>query len=170
VYREFFSCRIDDIRAFSTNIVGRSHAKKRSVISVISVVLFVMLFLMFLPGMLHAQDGGVIRGKVFDAQTKEPLIGANVFVRETSLRERRRISMDAYVIRGVPAGDVPRAGLGDRLCAADRDRMWSPPQDARRSWISPCNPRPSTSTRWWWRRSYFRENRRCTGERADAVV
>ncbi|MBR9978037.1 MAG: TonB-dependent receptor [Bacteroidetes bacterium] len=53
--------------------------------------------------MLSAQGGGVIRGKVYDAQTKEPLVGANVFVRETSLGAATDLD-GRFVIRDVPAG------------------------------------------------------------------
>ncbi|MFZ1728696.1 MAG: TonB-dependent receptor [Bacteroidota bacterium] len=52
---------------------------------------------------LSAQESGTITGKVFDAVTKEPLIGANVFVRETSLGAASD-GDGRFTIRGVPAG------------------------------------------------------------------
>ncbi|MDX9760296.1 MAG: carboxypeptidase-like regulatory domain-containing protein, partial [Bacteroidota bacterium] len=43
------------------------------------------LLFLFLPLTLSAQGNGTISGKVHDAITQEPLVGANVFVRETTL-------------------------------------------------------------------------------------
>lgn len=61
-----------------------------------------LLFLfLLLPVSLPAQ--GVITGKVYDAVTKEPLIGANVFVRETSLGAATDLE-GRFTIREVPAG------------------------------------------------------------------
>lgn len=63
-----------------------------------------LLFLfLFLPITLPAQGTGTITGKVYDAITKEPLVGANVFVRETSLGAATDLE-GRFTIRGIEAG------------------------------------------------------------------
>lgn len=52
---------------------------------------------------LIAQGSGTIRGRVFEKETGEPLIGANVLIKNTSLGAATDIE-GRYVIRGVPAG------------------------------------------------------------------
>jgi len=51
----------------------------------------------------YAQDTGAIRGRVFDAVTKEALIGANVFLLGTSFGAATDIN-GVYSIRNLPAG------------------------------------------------------------------
>ncbi|MES2427842.1 MAG: TonB-dependent receptor [Bacteroidota bacterium] len=47
--------------------------------------LLLILFIgLFTTGVVFAQDGSVVRGKLLDAQTKEPLIGATVTVKGTT--------------------------------------------------------------------------------------
>ncbi|MBE0646026.1 MAG: TonB-dependent receptor [Bacteroidetes bacterium] len=66
---------------------------------------FIIVFVAchFLVPLSHAQENGSITGRVYDAVTKEPLIGANVFVRETSFGAATDLN-GRFTIRAVPAG------------------------------------------------------------------
>jgi hypothetical protein len=56
-----------------------------------------------LPLALYAQDNGAVRGTVVDAVTREPLIGANVFLLGTSFGAASDIN-GVFTIRQLPAG------------------------------------------------------------------
>lgn len=62
-----------------------------------------LLVVFFLFQSLYAQGTGTIRGRVFEKETNEPLIGANVLIKNTSLGAATDIE-GRYVIRNVPAG------------------------------------------------------------------
>ena len=68
----------------------------------IFLVLFSIILLLPL-NILNAQGLGTIKGKVFDKESKEPLIGANIIVMGTSLGAASDINGN-YQIYGIPAG------------------------------------------------------------------
>ncbi len=65
---------------------------------------YTMLFalVLLLPGILIAQDGK-IRGRVIDMETGQPLLGANVFIEETTIGAAADINGE-YIILGLSAG------------------------------------------------------------------
>jgi hypothetical protein len=62
-----------------------------------------LLFLLMIPSTATAQGNGSITGRVYDAVTQEPLVGANVIVRGTSLGAATDVD-GRFSIRNVPAG------------------------------------------------------------------
>jgi hypothetical protein len=62
-----------------------------------------ILAILFFPSLLSAQGTGSIRGRVLDAVTNEPLVGANVFVKETSFGSATDLE-GRFTVRNVPAG------------------------------------------------------------------
>ena len=65
-------------------------------------ILFVTLISAF-AGILYAQGNGMIRGMVIDAQTGEPLPGANVVIKEFFLGTASKLDGE-FVLSNVPAG------------------------------------------------------------------
>jgi hypothetical protein len=65
-------------------------------------LLMAFTFLLVLPALLFAQEGK-LRGRVQDAQTGEPLIGANVIIEGTTLGSSTDVNGE-YVILSVPPG------------------------------------------------------------------
>ncbi|HVN47191.1 MAG TPA: TonB-dependent receptor [Bacteroidota bacterium] len=63
---------------------------------------FSLLLLVLIPGMLLAQ-AGKIHGKVVDAKTKEPLVGANIIVSATTKGATTDVE-GSFVILNVPVG------------------------------------------------------------------
>ncbi|MCX7797064.1 MAG: TonB-dependent receptor [Melioribacter sp.] len=63
----------------------------------------ILICLILFSVLTNAQGTGTIRGKVFEKETGEPLIGANVVIKNTSLGAATDIE-GRYVIRGIPAG------------------------------------------------------------------
>ncbi len=61
------------------------------------------LALLFLTQLLYAQESASIRGKVFDKNTNESLVGANILVKGTSLGAASDLD-GKYLIRNIPAG------------------------------------------------------------------
>jgi hypothetical protein len=68
-----------------------------------SRILTFLMLLVFLPILTFAQSDGRIMGTVTDAQTGEPLIGANVIIVGTSLGAATDVN-GKYVIRNIDAG------------------------------------------------------------------
>ena len=79
----------------------------------VRVVLYVGIFLMLASSILIAQTAGKISGVVNDAQTGEPLIGANVLIVGTSIGTSTDVE-GTYFIINVPAGkyDVQVSMIG----------------------------------------------------------
>jgi hypothetical protein len=83
--------------------------------------ILLLLLLAILPSTLFSQETGAVRGRVLDAVTSEPLIGANVFVRGTSFGAATDLE-GRFVIRNIPAGtyQVQASVIGYKpLVAAD---------------------------------------------------
>lgn len=65
-------------------------------------ILFVLLFFLVFPVYLYSQ-AGTIKGKIIDAQTNEPLIGASVLIEGTTNGAAADLDGN-YIIRNVEAG------------------------------------------------------------------
>lgn len=63
----------------------------------------ILLVLFIFPNLSHAVTPGKIKGKVFDAITNQPLLGANVFLKGTSLGAATNMD-GSYFIRNIPVG------------------------------------------------------------------
>ena len=63
----------------------------------------ILAILIAFPAVSLSQETGSIRGRVLDAVTSEPLVGANVFVRETQYGAATDLE-GRFLIRQVPAG------------------------------------------------------------------
>ena len=70
----------------------------------ITTILVVVMLLAFLPQPCLAIDTGKIEGKVIDAHTQRPLVGANVVIEGTTLGAASGTD-GSYVITAVPAGE-----------------------------------------------------------------
>ncbi len=76
-------------------------------INIYKVLKFFNMFiflLMFLSDFILAQGTGAVKGRVFEKETGEPLIGANVLIQGTSLGAATDLE-GKYIIRGIPAGN-----------------------------------------------------------------
>ena len=97
-------------RAMSFPYLRRAAARV-TVASVLSVAMLLM------PGEANAQSAGVISGRVLDASTGQPVVGARVVVVGTNIAAQTN-STGNYVLRGVPPGPatirITSIGYGER--------------------------------------------------------
>ncbi len=66
-------------------------------------VLISLLSIFFLQNVVLAGTSGKIAGKIIDADTEEPLLGANVIILETSMGAAADIDGDYFIIN-IPPG------------------------------------------------------------------
>ncbi len=68
------------------------------------ILLMILVLIFVLPGLLSAGVTGKVSGKVIDAETKEPLPGANVIIQGTLFGSATNVDGE-FIIMNVPPGD-----------------------------------------------------------------
>ncbi|HET7152557.1 MAG TPA: TonB-dependent receptor [Candidatus Kapabacteria bacterium] len=81
-----------------------------------AIVFFILLFMFALNG--HADEKGVIKGKVIEQTTKQPIIGATVVVKDTHLGAYTDTS-GTFTVKNVPEGNysltISRLGYQSKI-------------------------------------------------------
>jgi len=98
---------VEKIHEFSLPSIGKIISRRNIIMSTtrFSIIAFLplALLLLFTPLLVHAQTTGKIAGKITDAETKEPLAGANVVIEGTNMGAASGLQGDFFIIN-IPPG------------------------------------------------------------------